>query len=184
MWSRCTLKLAKRFHPDNNPETGDAEIFLRIAEAYRVLSDPAEAAGLRCRAHCDAPESAISVSVTRSFFPVCWVSRTEGLTDSVFALPACGPMLPSSLDYRSTIWSIDEVYARRARFSISLQLRKRIRAGERPGLLPDGRRRQFRGEETGGGSLTNCWRLPPALHQHATIAHKVVRAGRPHTGVA
>jgi len=32
-------KLAKRFHPDNR-ETGDAETFLRIAEAYRVLSDP------------------------------------------------------------------------------------------------------------------------------------------------
>ncbi len=36
---RVYRKLAKRFHPDN-PETGDAEIFLRIAEAYRVLSDP------------------------------------------------------------------------------------------------------------------------------------------------
>ena len=32
-------KLARRFHPDNS-ETGDAEAFLRIAEAYRVLSDP------------------------------------------------------------------------------------------------------------------------------------------------
>jgi hypothetical protein len=37
---RVYRKLAKRFHPDN-PETGDAETFLRIAEAYRVLSDPA-----------------------------------------------------------------------------------------------------------------------------------------------
>jgi hypothetical protein len=36
---RVYRKLAKRFHPDN-PETGDAETFLRIAEAYRVLSDP------------------------------------------------------------------------------------------------------------------------------------------------
>src|SRR5580704_8913603 len=36
---RVYKKLAKRFHPDN-PETGDAETFLRIAEAYRVLSDP------------------------------------------------------------------------------------------------------------------------------------------------
>jgi len=36
---RVYRKLAKRFHPDNS-ETGDAETFLRIAEAYRVLSDP------------------------------------------------------------------------------------------------------------------------------------------------
>jgi curved DNA-binding protein len=36
---RVYRKLAKRFHPDN-PETGDAETFLRISEAYRVLSDP------------------------------------------------------------------------------------------------------------------------------------------------
>ena len=36
---RVYRKLAKRFHPDN-PETGDAETFLRIAEAHRVLSDP------------------------------------------------------------------------------------------------------------------------------------------------
>ena len=36
---RVYRKLARRFHPDN-PETGDAETFLRIAEAYRVLSDP------------------------------------------------------------------------------------------------------------------------------------------------
>lgn len=38
---RVYRRLAKRFHPDN-PETGDAETFLRIAEAYRVLSDPRE----------------------------------------------------------------------------------------------------------------------------------------------
>jgi len=38
---RVYRKLAKRFHPDN-PETGDAETFLRIAEAYRVLSDPSK----------------------------------------------------------------------------------------------------------------------------------------------
>jgi curved DNA-binding protein len=38
---RVYRKLAKRFHPDN-PETGDAETFLRIAEAYRVLSDSAK----------------------------------------------------------------------------------------------------------------------------------------------
>lgn len=36
---RVYHKLAKRFHPDN-PDTGDAETFLRVAEAYRVLSDP------------------------------------------------------------------------------------------------------------------------------------------------
>lgn len=36
---RVYRKLARRFHPDN-PETGDAEAFLRIAEAHRVLSDP------------------------------------------------------------------------------------------------------------------------------------------------
>ena len=29
----------KRFHPDND-KTGDAEIFLRIAEAHRILTDP------------------------------------------------------------------------------------------------------------------------------------------------
>ena len=31
--------LAKRYHPDN-PESGDARRFLRLREAYRVLSDP------------------------------------------------------------------------------------------------------------------------------------------------
>lgn len=36
---RVYRKLAKRFHPDNQ-ETGDAETFLRISEAYRVLSSP------------------------------------------------------------------------------------------------------------------------------------------------
>ncbi len=36
---RTYRKLARRFHPDN-PETGDAETFLRVAEAHRVLSDP------------------------------------------------------------------------------------------------------------------------------------------------
>ncbi len=36
---RVYRKLARRFHPDNT-ETGDAETFLRIAEAYRVLSNP------------------------------------------------------------------------------------------------------------------------------------------------
>jgi integration host factor subunit beta len=31
--------LTRRFHPDND-KTGDAEIFLRVAEAHRILSDP------------------------------------------------------------------------------------------------------------------------------------------------
>lgn len=35
--------LAGRCHPDN-PNTGDMERFLRLGEAYRVLSDPAERA--------------------------------------------------------------------------------------------------------------------------------------------
>ncbi len=36
---RVYRTLMKRFHPDNE-KTGDAEIFLRIAEAHRILSDP------------------------------------------------------------------------------------------------------------------------------------------------
>jgi curved DNA-binding protein len=36
---RVYRTLAKRFHPDNE-KTGDAEIFLRIAEAHRILIDP------------------------------------------------------------------------------------------------------------------------------------------------
>jgi len=35
--------LAKRLHPDNQT-TGDAEAFLRVADAYRILSDPAKRA--------------------------------------------------------------------------------------------------------------------------------------------
>ena len=31
-------KLAKRYHPDR--ESGDTDRFLRVQEAYRVLSDP------------------------------------------------------------------------------------------------------------------------------------------------
>jgi DnaJ-like protein len=38
---RVYRTLAKRFHPDND-KTGDAEIFLRVAEAHRILSDPAQ----------------------------------------------------------------------------------------------------------------------------------------------
>ncbi len=37
---RVYRTLAKRFHPDNE-KTGDAEIFLRIAEAHRILTDHA-----------------------------------------------------------------------------------------------------------------------------------------------
>jgi hypothetical protein len=36
---RVYRTLTKRFHPDNE-KTGDAEIFLRIAEAHRILTDP------------------------------------------------------------------------------------------------------------------------------------------------
>jgi curved DNA-binding protein len=36
---RVYRTLMKRFHPDND-KTGDAEIFLRIAEAHRILIDP------------------------------------------------------------------------------------------------------------------------------------------------
>jgi hypothetical protein len=36
---RVYRTLIKRFHPDNE-KTGDAEIFLRIAEAHRILTDP------------------------------------------------------------------------------------------------------------------------------------------------
>lgn len=38
---RVYRTLMKRFHPDNE-RTGDAEIFLRIAEAHRILSDPSQ----------------------------------------------------------------------------------------------------------------------------------------------
>jgi hypothetical protein len=38
---RVYRTLMKRFHPDNE-KTGDAEIFLRIAEAHRILSDPSQ----------------------------------------------------------------------------------------------------------------------------------------------
>lgn len=38
---RVYRTLAKRFHPDNE-QTGDAEVFLRVAEAHRILSDPAQ----------------------------------------------------------------------------------------------------------------------------------------------
>jgi len=40
---RVYRTLAKRFHPDNE-KTGDAEIFLRIAEAHRILTDPKQRA--------------------------------------------------------------------------------------------------------------------------------------------
>jgi hypothetical protein len=41
MIERVYRTLMKRFHPDNE-KTGDAEIFLRIAEAHRILSDPGQ----------------------------------------------------------------------------------------------------------------------------------------------
>jgi hypothetical protein len=37
--SRVYRLLASRYHPDNR-ETGDSEKFLRLAEAYQILSDP------------------------------------------------------------------------------------------------------------------------------------------------
>jgi curved DNA-binding protein len=37
---RVYRTLTRRFHPDNH-ETGDAEVFLRIVEAHRILTDPA-----------------------------------------------------------------------------------------------------------------------------------------------
>lgn len=40
---RVYKMLAKRFHPENL-ETGDAETFLRVSAAYRILSDPARRA--------------------------------------------------------------------------------------------------------------------------------------------
>ncbi len=40
---RVYRTLAKRLHPDNLT-TGDAEAFLRVADAYRILSDPARRA--------------------------------------------------------------------------------------------------------------------------------------------
>lgn len=40
---RVYRTLAKRLHPDNQT-TGDAEAFLRVADAYRILSDPAKRA--------------------------------------------------------------------------------------------------------------------------------------------
>jgi hypothetical protein len=41
MVERVYRTLTKRFHPDNT-ETGDAEIFLRVVEAHRILSNPHE----------------------------------------------------------------------------------------------------------------------------------------------
>ena len=45
--SRVYRLLASRYHPDNR-ETGDNEKFLRLSEAYKILSDPQK------RAHYDA----------------------------------------------------------------------------------------------------------------------------------
>src|SRR5665213_2135163 len=40
---RIYRTLAERFHPDT-PGTGDREIFLRLSEAYEILSNPARRA--------------------------------------------------------------------------------------------------------------------------------------------
>ncbi len=45
--SRVYRLLAARYHPDNR-ETGNSEKFLRLSEAYQILSDPAKACALRC----------------------------------------------------------------------------------------------------------------------------------------
>lgn len=41
--SRVYRFLAQRYHPDNK-ETGNSEMFVRLAEAYRILSDPEQRA--------------------------------------------------------------------------------------------------------------------------------------------
>jgi len=48
--SRVYRMLAFRSHPDN-AETGDSEMFIRLSEAYQILSDPQKRASydLRCR---------------------------------------------------------------------------------------------------------------------------------------
>jgi len=57
---RVYRTLARRFHPDNQ-KTGDAETFLRVSEAYRVLSNP------RRRAVYDAERELIRASARFQF---------------------------------------------------------------------------------------------------------------------
>ena len=46
--SRAYRLLALRYHPDNI-ETGNSEMFLRLSEAYQILSDPQKRAGYDVR---------------------------------------------------------------------------------------------------------------------------------------
>ena len=46
--SRAYRLLALRYHPDNL-ETGDSEMFLRLSEAYQILSDPQKRANYDLR---------------------------------------------------------------------------------------------------------------------------------------
>ncbi|HWF09250.1 MAG TPA: J domain-containing protein [Bryobacteraceae bacterium] len=63
---RVYRTLAKRFHPDNE-KTGDAEIFLRIAEAHRILSDPRQRA--RYNAELEDSKAVIRFDMrSRDFF--------------------------------------------------------------------------------------------------------------------
>lgn len=63
---RVYRTLAKRFHPDNE-KTGDAEIFLRIAEAHRILSDPSQRQ--RYNAERDNAKSVVRFDLrSREFF--------------------------------------------------------------------------------------------------------------------
>ena len=50
--SRVYRILAARYHPDN-AETGNSEMFLRLSEAYQILSNPARRASYDVR-HRDA----------------------------------------------------------------------------------------------------------------------------------
>ncbi len=63
---RVYRTLAKRFHPDNE-KTGDAEIFLRISEAHRILTDPANRQ--RYDAERDSSKSVVRFDLrSRDFF--------------------------------------------------------------------------------------------------------------------
>lgn len=63
---RVYRTLAKRFHPDND-KTGDAEIFLRVAEAHRILTDPNQR--IRYDADRNAPKELVRFDIgSREFF--------------------------------------------------------------------------------------------------------------------